>query len=130
MNPLVFRAAAVLLMAPLAAIAAGAFTSLHPEEAYPDPTGQVSQHVHTGFISRVQEKLREQGFAAGPVNGDFGAKTQAALAQFQLSVPLPASGQLDDETLAALGVKRDEPEASAGASQPAAAAEAKPEGQQ
>lgn len=129
MNTRVFRAAALFLFAPMAAVAAGAFTSLHPEEAYPDPTEQVSQHVHTGFISRVQEKLRELGFAAGPVNGDFGAKTQAALAQFQLSMALPASGQLDDQTLAALGVARDEPEASAGASQPAVAAEAKPQGQ-
>ncbi len=39
-----------------------------------------------------------------PANGEFGEKTQAALAQFQLSVPLPASGQLDPVTRAHLGV--------------------------
>jgi peptidoglycan hydrolase-like protein with peptidoglycan-binding domain len=55
----------------------------------------------------VQQKLHEQGFDAGPVNGDFGAKTQAALTQFQLSRALPASGMLDEETLAALGLERD-----------------------
>jgi peptidoglycan hydrolase-like protein with peptidoglycan-binding domain len=54
----------------------------------------------------VQEKLRERGFYAGPINGDIGPNTQAALAQFQLSIPLPASGQLDDQTLAALGIER------------------------
>lgn len=70
----------------------------------------------------MQEKLRELGFDAGPVNGDFGSKTQAALAQFQLSRAIPASGQLDDQTLAELGVKRDEPQASAGASADASAA--------
>ena len=63
----------------------------------------------------MQEKLHQQGFDAGPLNGDFGSKTQAALAQFQLSQGLPASGQLDDGTLAALGVQRDA-QASAGAS--------------
>lgn len=115
MNPRVFRAGAFLLMAPLAAVAAGAFTALHPEEAYPDPTEQVSPHPYTGFITRVQEKLGELGFAAGPANGDFGAKTQAALAQFQLSRAIPASGQLDDETLAELGVQRDSPEAASDA---------------
>jgi hypothetical protein len=131
MNLRTFGAIAVLLMAPAATIAAGVFTALHPEEAYPDPAGQASPDPFTGFIGRVQEKLRELGFAAGPVNGDFGAKTQAALTQFQLSRAIPASGQLDDPTLAELGVTRDDPQASAGAGSPAVmspepAAEPKP----
>jgi peptidoglycan hydrolase-like protein with peptidoglycan-binding domain len=104
------------VLAPLGAVAAGAFTSLHPEEALPDLVPQVSPGPYTGFISRVQEKLHALGFDAGPVNGDFGAKTQAALAQFQLSRIIPASGQLDDVTLAELGVARDDAQASAGAS--------------
>jgi peptidoglycan hydrolase-like protein with peptidoglycan-binding domain len=69
-----------------------------------------------GFISEVQEKLRALGFDAGPVNGDFGSKTQAALAQFQLSRTIPASGQLDNETLDELGVKRTDEGAAAGSS--------------
>jgi peptidoglycan hydrolase-like protein with peptidoglycan-binding domain len=111
-----FVVAAVLSQTSLGAIAADPFTSLHPEEAHPDPTGTSSADPYTGFISRVQEKLRVLGFDAGPVNGDFGAKTQAALAQFQLSRTIPASGQLDDQTLAELGVARDDARASAGAS--------------
>jgi peptidoglycan hydrolase-like protein with peptidoglycan-binding domain len=114
-----FVAAAVLLLAPLGALAADAFTSLHPEEAHPDPTEKASPDPYTGFISRVQEKLRALGFDAGPANGDFGTKTQAALAQFQLSRTIPASGQLDDQTLAELGVAREDAQASAGASAPA-----------
>ena len=97
----------IALLAPLAAHAQSAFTSLHPEEAIPDPVGTVSPTPYSGFISRVQEKLRELGFDAGPVNGDFGEKTQAALAQFQLSRTIPAGGQLDDLTLAELGIERD-----------------------
>lgn len=109
-----------MAIAPLGALANHPFTSLHPEEALPDPTGRPSQDAYTGFITGVQEKLRELGFDAGPANGDFGEKTQAALAQFQLSRAIPASGQLDDRTLAELGVRRDEALASAGASTPPA----------
>jgi peptidoglycan hydrolase-like protein with peptidoglycan-binding domain len=109
-------AACAVLLAPLSASAAGAFTSLHPEEAHPNPAGLPTPDPYTHFISRVQEKLRALGFDAGPVNGDFGGKTQAALAQFQLSRSLPASGQLDKDTLAELDVKRDDAQASAGAS--------------
>jgi peptidoglycan hydrolase-like protein with peptidoglycan-binding domain len=97
----------LLLMAALGAAAASPFTALHPEEAYPDPNVQTSPDLYSGFIRQVQEKLLELGFAAGPANGDFGAKTQAALAQFQLSRAIPASGQLDDQTLAELGVTRN-----------------------
>jgi peptidoglycan hydrolase-like protein with peptidoglycan-binding domain len=98
----------ICLFAPLGALASGPFTALHPEEHEPDPAGQSSADPYTGFISEVQEKLRALGFDAGPVNGDFGTKTQAALAQFQLSRTIPASGQLDDETLQQLGVNRND----------------------
>jgi peptidoglycan hydrolase-like protein with peptidoglycan-binding domain len=116
------------LAAPLGALADGAFTSLHPEDTYPDPTQAASADPYSGFISGVQEKLRELGFDAGPANGDFSTKTQAALGQFQLSRDLPASGQLDDRTLAELGVTRETAQASAGATtEPAANTENNPE---
>jgi len=105
--------AAFVLLLPLAAHA-GPFTSIHPEGQYPDPQVRMSSDPHAGLISTVQEKLRALGFDAGPVNGDFGTKTQAALAQFQLAASLPVSGQLDDPTLDELGVQRDA-DASAGA---------------
>ena len=73
------------------------------------PSDQVASDPYSDLNKQVQEKLRAQGFYAGPVNGDFGFYTQAALAQFQLSVPLPASGMLDDATLAALGVELPAP---------------------
>ena len=104
----------ICLLAPLGAIAAGPFTSLHPEEALPDAVEQPSPDPYTGFISKVQEELHALGFDAGPVNGDLNAKTQAALAQFQLSRTIPAGGQLDDQTLAELGVERQSESAAAG----------------
>src|SRR5688572_18322495 len=109
--------AALMLAAPLAALGQSPFTSLHPEEAYPNPEPRISQHAHTDLVVGMQERLNALGFDAGPRNGDFGAKTQAALAQFQLSRAIPAGGQLDDQTLAELGVAREEAAAGASAEQ-------------
>jgi peptidoglycan hydrolase-like protein with peptidoglycan-binding domain len=107
MDSRVFILAGTLLM-PLGAAAADALTSLHPEAAYPnDAPPLLSPGPYAELNKQVQQKLHDLGFDAGPVNGDFGIKTQAALAQFQLSRDLPASGSLDDRTLAELGVQRD-----------------------
>ena len=105
MNLRVFLLAALLF--PLSASAVGWFNSNHPEEAYPDNIPPLASPGEYGdFISQVQQKLRDAGFDAGPVNGAFGTKTQAALVQYQLSQTLPASGSLDDATLKELGVQR------------------------
>jgi peptidoglycan hydrolase-like protein with peptidoglycan-binding domain len=107
-----FLVAGATALIPLGAVAADELTSLHPEAAYPDDTQQASSSDrYTEFTKRVQERLHAEGFDAGPLNGEFWTKTQAALAQFQLSRALPASGQLDDATLAELGVERDNPPA-------------------
>ena len=110
-------ATAFALAAALASFGAAArnpLTSLHPEEFHPDNAPMLATpDAYAPFITRVQERLKQLGFDAGPVNGDFGTKTQAALAQFQLAYTLPASGQLDDATLQALGITREAPETSA-----------------
>jgi peptidoglycan hydrolase-like protein with peptidoglycan-binding domain len=69
----------------------------------------LAQDPNVEFIKRVQLALHLHGFDPGPINGDFGA-TQAALAKFQLSETLPASGALDEATVKALGVSREVPE--------------------
>ena len=93
------------LVSPAAAVGPDSTTSLHPEEAIPDPGGDVPQGGQfADFNKRVQERLRQLGFDAGPVNGYFGEKTQAALAQFQLANNLPVSGSVDEATLDALGI--------------------------
>jgi hypothetical protein len=80
----------------------------HPEAAYPDdiPVLTSPGGPYMDFFKEIQQKLHDAGFDAGPVNGNFGIKTQAALTQYQLSQNLPASGMTDDETLKALGVER------------------------
>ena len=98
-----------VLMFPFSALATSPFTALHPEEAYPDNAAPLitSGGPFDALIREVQEKLHQQGFDAGPVNGDLSGKAQAALAQFQIARGIPASGQLDDRTLAELGLKRE-----------------------
>jgi len=112
-------AAVALLLAPALTFSGGPFTSLHPEAAHPDPEIPADFNPYADLVSRVQARLRELGFDAGPINGEFGAKTQAALAQFQLSLTIPASGSLDDATLAGLGIEAEQT-AAAGASSEAA----------
>jgi peptidoglycan hydrolase-like protein with peptidoglycan-binding domain len=102
------------LLGPAGAFAAEENQAQQPPEAQPAP--QVPADPYMDLNKQVQEKLQALGLYDGPVNGDFGFYTQAALAQFQLSVPLPASGMLDEETIAALGIRR-EATASVGASQ-------------
>ena len=78
-----------------------------PAEAIPDKLPRMTAPgPYDDMIKQVQEKLNGLGFDAGTVNGDFGEKTQAALAQYQLANLLPASGALDDATLKELGVER------------------------
>ena len=97
----------ILMLGPPSAFAGKAIGDAHPEEALPDNLPLLaSPGPYADFIREVQEKLHQRGFDAGPVNGAYGTKTQAALAQFQLASTLPASGALDDETLRALGVQR------------------------
>jgi peptidoglycan hydrolase-like protein with peptidoglycan-binding domain len=66
---------------------------------------------------QVQQRLKDLGHYGGLVDGELGAETRAAVARFQRSVPLPASGHLDEKTMAALGLP-PEASASSGASAP------------
>ena len=103
----IFITASTLLLASASAFAGKAVGDMHPEEAIPDNLPVLaSPGPYADFIKQVQETLHARGFDAGPVNGAFGTKTQAALAQFQLAMALPASGALDEETLRELGLER------------------------
>ena len=104
---------AIALGVPFAALAGRPeFSTIHPEDQYADSTAQASpDDPYADLVKQVQEKLHANGFDAGPVNGTFNPKTQAALAQFQRLWALPVSGALDDETLLALGVDRAPPPA-------------------
>lgn len=96
--------AAVAWLLCSAALAAEPPAAAPPEEQASSGGTQAATDPYAELNKQVQEKLKALRFYDGPVNGDFGFETQAALAQFQLSVPLPVSGSLDQATLAALGI--------------------------
>lgn len=74
-------------------------------------------------VKLAQEQLHHEGFYAGRIDGDLSGEAQAALVQFQLSRGIPASGALDDATLAALRIERErEQEPQVAASEASAAA--------
>jgi len=99
-------AGALLAGASLSSLADNPVGAMHPEESIPDNAARMtSPGPFDEFNKQIQQKLNELGFDAGPVNGDFGHKTQAALAQFQIANILPASGMPDAATLHELGIR-------------------------
>ena len=59
-------------------------------------------------IRKIQQKLNQQGFHAGQVDGKWSSETQAAIRNFQQSKGMKVSGQLDERTLDELGLEADE----------------------
>lgn len=74
---------------------------------------QMSQNKE--LVKQAQEKLSAAGHDVGSADGIMGPKTQKGLKEFQQSKGLQPSGQLDQKTLAELGVSGDA-SASTGAS--------------
>jgi Ni/Co efflux regulator RcnB len=55
-------------------------------------------------VRQVQRALDKDGFKAGPTDGRWGNETQNAVKQFQQSKQIQATGQLDQQTVADLGL--------------------------
>jgi hypothetical protein len=63
-----------------------------------------SLSVSLGEIREVQMKLNQKGFNVGEPDGVMGPKTKDALAQFQRQQGLQESGDIDTQTVDALGI--------------------------
>ena len=57
------------------------------------------------MVEEIQRRLIERGFDPGPPDGTVGWRTRGALRRFQRSAGLPDTGQIDDATRKALGLK-------------------------
>lgn len=55
-------------------------------------------------IRQIQEALKVRGYYSGRTDGVMNAQTKAAIQQFQREYDLPADGNVDIETLQALGI--------------------------
>ncbi|MBP7535218.1 MAG: peptidoglycan-binding protein [Chitinophagales bacterium] len=67
------------------------------------PAAAATPAPTSGKVSQIQEALRAKGYDPGPTDNVLGAKTRAALTQFQKDNNLPV-GNLNVETMRALGV--------------------------
>jgi hypothetical protein len=74
-------------------------------EQYDDQNAYADQSANS-TIAAVQERLVQDGYYRGQIDGVFGPETRAALAQFQSNHGLRVSGALTNDTLAALGLRR------------------------
>ena len=60
-------------------------------------------------LVELHKGLKELGHDPGPIDGRLGLQTQAALKAFQTDYGLAATGEIDAETRAALGLGRKGP---------------------
>lgn len=96
-----------------------AFAAQHEGEmgAQEQQAGQAqagSQQASSEMVRSVQQTLSEQGYDAGPVDGIMGPQTKEALEEFQQAQGLEASGELNEESLSAMGLEREASEFAAG----------------
>jgi peptidoglycan hydrolase-like protein with peptidoglycan-binding domain len=61
-------------------------------------------YTSTGTVRSAQTALRDRNYYSGPINGQLDATTRRALAHFQIDNNQPATGDLDENTAAALGL--------------------------
>ena len=81
---------------------------------------QQAQAQSPEVVKQAQQALKDKGIDAGPVDGQWGPLTQQGVKQFQEQNQIQATGQLDRQTLASLGIGQS---ASAGSSsQPSSSA--------
>jgi peptidoglycan hydrolase-like protein with peptidoglycan-binding domain len=62
--------------------------------------------VSSAQTMRLQQALKDKGHDPGPINGQMNAQTRAALKSYQQQQGLRATGTLDAETQASLGIGR------------------------
>lgn len=88
----------IIMAAPMA-------PSLGQGQTAPSPPAlQYSQPLSIGATVLVQEKLQQAGTYSGRSDGIWGPDSQAALERFQQTRSLQVSGQLNQATLATLGI--------------------------
>jgi len=68
--------------------------------------GSAGMSGDTEHVKAVQQALKDQGLDPGPIDGKMGAKTKSALREYQQKQGLKATGRLDSETSAKLGVAK------------------------
>jgi peptidoglycan hydrolase-like protein with peptidoglycan-binding domain len=66
-------------------------------------TASAAEPLDPTVVRSIQQRLRRLGFYRGPIDGEWGAGSQAAVERFQRNRGLDPTGDLNPTTLAALG---------------------------
>lgn len=74
-----------------------------PATNQPAPERGASASLSRREIAQAQRQMRSDGIYSGPIDGIMGARTRAAIADFQLRDGLPRTATLDERTRARLG---------------------------
>jgi len=81
-------------------------TATRPTDDMRAATAPVDAMYDAQLVRSVQQSLNDRGFAAGPVDGQWGPTTESAVRDFQQANGLAQTGNLDPRTINALGVAR------------------------
>jgi hypothetical protein len=114
---------AVMAREDLHSLREGLAEFIDPEDKPPLASGHEKQQTGEAvpgaaspqLVRNVQSTLRDKGIDAGPVDGIWGPQTRQGVQQFQQREGMKATGQLNAQTLAALGIEGEQ-SASAGGS--------------
>jgi peptidoglycan hydrolase-like protein with peptidoglycan-binding domain len=75
-----------------------------PKQQQAAQDNQTQQNLPRREIRQAQQALNKDGFKVGRADGRWGPETENALKQFQQSKQIEPSGQLDQQTMADLGL--------------------------
>lgn len=68
---------------------------------------ETHQELTSDQIQQAQQKLQQEGYDPGPIDGQWSPQTQTALKEFQQAKNLPVTGQLDQQTMQELDIKAE-----------------------
>lgn len=93
----------------LAAFLAAGVLAAAPAFAQPAQQQEtVPVQMSSKQVMNLQQKLKQQGFYNGQIDGNWGPETQTAVKDFQKKEDLPVTGQLDPQTMQKLGIQMNE----------------------
>jgi len=76
------------------------------EATAPNTRLRSSAPVATNVVLAAQTALSRYGYDPGPMDGTFTPSTKEAVLQFQQARGIKTTGELDSQTVAALGIAR------------------------
>ncbi len=86
-------------------LSTAALLGIRPVSNLPQPSPDT---LRRSSVREIQSSLHDLGFYSGNIDGVWGESTQSAIQQFQQNRGLQPNGQLNQETITAMGLRPDE----------------------